>query len=357
MSVFKTLKRTDPEFKKYIWGSFSENHKAVPVSATNNGEVTFEIIPDDELNKPSFAVVLYSLTKWNYFYLLLVPVYYVFVKNMVYDRLFDIQNFIFSILSSIFLCSGLNIRNEVMDHLTGYDLAVQLGTPKPIAKGWISARNAQVLSWLFIFCSLILCAPVLMAQKEALRVAIVTLVLFVVGRFFYKNNYKFNALSEFVLFLLLGPALCSGYQVSLGSGVDTEILVFGTMWGVASMFLVFVVQFSNLFETSQAGIKNTITKIGFDKAKKYLKIWWTLFIVLWFIYHYFYSSVYWNVFTNLILIFWSFSTFIKISQVHSPIGSDLKNIRLAGFRIFYLMIFLIVAEQTWYLYNHWAWVN
>lgn len=357
MNQFKTIKKTDPLFKKYIWGQFSETEQAIPLAKADSDEVTFQIIPNEKISKPSLFKIIFLLTKWNYFYLLFTPMYFVFVKNTVYHRLFDIQSFILSIISSIFLCSGLNIRNEVIDHITGYDQAVLLGTPKPIPQGWITAWKARQISWVFIIISIFTAIPVFMAQIEALKLSVVTAILFLLGDFFYKNNYKYKVSSELVLLILLGPALTAGYQVSLGSGIDTEVLVFGLMWGVASMFLVYIVQFANIFETSQAQIKNTITKLGFDKSKTFLKWWWRLFILLWFVYHYFYSSLYWNIVTNLILIFWSLPTFIKIAEIQSPIGSKLKTIRKIGFRNFYLMMFIIIAEQTWYLINYLEWVH
>lgn len=351
-----TLKKSDADFSKYIWGTFSKTERALPIQSLNTGttqeSVTFEIKSVNEIEVPSAWIVFNRLIKWNYFFLILIPIYYVFIKNLVYQRIFDPFNFKLAALSSVFLFAGLNIRNDVLDHVSGFDRIIKSSGKKPLLSGWVTATAANRVGWILCLIALALAIPVCLHQYEATRVAGITFVLFLAGNFLNKNNYKFNYFSEFILFLILGPALCSGYQVSMGSGVDTEILIFGTTWGVGVLFLLYIVQFTNLFETSQAGIKNTLTKMGFDKSKTFLKLWWSFFIVLWIVYHYFYASVFWLWFGAIILLFCSWPVFNQISMVHSPIGSSLKQVRQSGARIFGLMVALLVIELGRYVYAH-----
>ena len=360
MSRYLTLKKSDPEYLKYIWGDFSESERALPIESLNKNEpsdsVTFEIREVKAVQAPSTMVLVSRLIKWNYFFLVFVPVYYVMTKNFVYERLFDPFNFFLAVVASFLLFAGLNIRNDVLDHVSGFDRIIKSSSAKPLMLGWMTARKAKTLSWFFIAAAMILAIPVCLKQHEAFHVALVTLVLFLIGNFLNKNNYKFNYLSEFILFLLLGPVLCSGYQVSLGSGVDTEVLVFGAAWGVAVLFLLYLVQFANLFETSQAGIKNTLTLMGFDHSKRFLKLWWALFIILWMVYHHFYASTYARWIGTATLIFCSLPVIAEISHAHSPMGSNLNRVRYAGLRIIFLMIAILVLEQTWYLYTHLKWI-
>lgn len=365
MSRFVTVKKNSSEYLKYIWGDFSSTERALPIESLNRGaeddiskeSITFEIKSVQEIKKPSFVTMLSRLIKWKYFFLVLVPIYYVMIKNFVYDRLFDPYSFILAAIGSLFLFAGLNIRNDVIDHISGFDRIIKSSSPKPILLGWITARKAKTLSWFFIFVSVLLAIPVCLRQPETIHVVGITFILLLIGNFLNKNNYKFNFFSEFILFLILGPALCSGYQVALGSGVDTEVLVFGSAWGVAVLFLLYVVQFANLFETSQSEIKNTLTLMGFDKSKLFLKSWWGFFLLLWVLYHYFYSSAYWLWCGSLALMFWSFPIFVEITHVHSPMSSGLQRVRKAGLRIIFLMITILILEQTWYLYNHVKWIS
>jgi 1,4-dihydroxy-2-naphthoate octaprenyltransferase len=356
MSRFITLKKSDADFSKYIWGTFSMTERALPIESLNTGtiqeSITFEIKSLSEIAQPSSMAIFSRLIKWNYFFLLFIPLFYVFVKNLVFQRIFDPASFVLAAVSSIFLFAGLNIRNDVLDHISGFDHIVKTIGKKPLLLGWTTADSANHVGWILCIIAMALAVTVCIHQPEAIRVVGVTLTLFLFGNFLNKNNYKFSHFSEFILFLILGPALCSGYQVAMGSGVDTEILVFGTVWGIAVLFLLYIVQFANLFETSQAGIKNTLTKMGFDQSKIFLISWWTFFILSWMVYHYLYASRFWLWFGTAILIFWSLPAFIQITQTHSPIGSDLINVRKAGSRAFGLMVGILVVELIWNLYSH-----
>ncbi|MBC7457652.1 MAG: UbiA family prenyltransferase [Bdellovibrionaceae bacterium] len=355
MNRFLTLKKTDTNFSSYIWGTFSNTERALPIESLNTGtiqeSVTFEIKTLEEIKQPSDLAIFSRLIKWNYFFLLFLPLFYITIKNFLFQRIFDTASFGLAALSSIFLFAGLNIRNDVLDHVSGFDRVIKSNGKKPLLLGWTTAESANHISWILCIIAIALAVPVCIHQREAIRVVGITLCLFLAGNFLNKNNYKFSHLSEFILFLILGPALCAGYQVAMGSGVDTEILVFGAAWGVAVLFLLYIVQFANLFETSQAGIKNTLTKMGFDKSKTFLILWWSFFIVLWVVYHYFYASRFWLWFGTAILIFWSFPTFIQIKNTHSPIGSDLIKVRKAGSRTFASMVGILVVELSWNIYS------
>lgn len=359
MSQFVTLNKKDSLFSKYIWGDFSQNLVAIPIESLNieteQESVTFEVKEKKHIKSPHPFFILLRLMKWNYFFLIFVPFYYVWVKNTLYDRLYDVQSFYMAVLSSIFLFAGLNIRNDVLDHVNGFDRIIKSRNPKPILSGWVTARSANNLAWGFIFIALILALPALYRQIEALRAAVVVFSLFIIGNFLTKNSYKYSYFSEFILFLILGPGLCAGYQTALGSGVDTEILVFGSVWGTGVLFLLYINQFANLFETSQAGIGNTLTKMGFDHSKKFLGRWWALFLLFWVVHHHYYASIYWTWFATATLVFWSFQIFIKLSNVESPMGSQLYRVRRTGYRIFLLMVSLLILEQTWYLYTKTNW--
>ena len=89
MSHFVTLKKTDADFSKYIWGTFSNTHRAVPMESLNTGtiqeSVTFEIKSLQEINQPTDLVIFGRLIKWNYFFLLFLPLFYVAVKNFLFQ--------------------------------------------------------------------------------------------------------------------------------------------------------------------------------------------------------------------------------------------------------------------------------
>lgn len=360
MKKFLTLNKNDSRYNDYIWGSFSKSEYAIPVESLNDttlkNVVTFLIQDKTSFAKPSFLRWVTYLIKWKYFSLLYIPLYLVIAKNILFNRFFDPLSLALSAIAASLLFAGLNIRNDVIDHISGYDRIISSGKIKPIMKGWINATEASKISWWLIVSSALFAVPVFFRQPESIRVAIIVSVLFLIGNFIRKNSYKDKYFAEFILFLLFGPGLLSGYQVALGSGVDTEILALGTLWGFGVLFLFYLNQLRYLFNTSKSNIVNTITKMGFDESKNFLVMWWCVFIILWALFHKFYSSTFWAFFTSFTLIFWSFPTFIKIAASRSPMGSELKLVYKIGIRNFVLMIFLIVLEATYYLVNHFQWI-
>lgn len=352
MSQFKTLKKNDPLFKSYLWGQFSDHLIARPINNLNVGSeqetVTFELVERHKINKPSMIELFFKLIKIRNYVLIFIPLLYIASKNYVDDRFFDPSSFALAIIGSLFLFAAFNIRNDIHDHLSGYDRVNIDHREKPIVKGWVTANEASMVSWILIVIAAVCSVPVMLAQHESARVVAVILILTFLGKLLSKNSYKNQRWGEIIFFLLIGPTLVAGYQTSLGSGVDTECLVFGIMWAWAIQFLVHLNNFSHIMTSSQAGIKNTITNAGFDKAKKILVLWWLLFLGLWTAFHYFYASIFWSWLATLILVFWSIPTLIKIAETQSPVGSDLLSLRKVGYRNFLLMAGLIVLEFLWY---------
>ena len=359
MSRYVTLKKNDPLFHQYLWGKCEvEKHTALPMSSLNidspEETITFEIVETSSIEKPSNWQIYMSLIKIKKLYLVLIPFLYVAVKNYVDDRFYDPLSFLLSLVSMLAIFIGFNIRNDVIDHISGYD-RVNINHNKPLLKGWISARFAAWLSNFFIGLALALSLPIIYRQRELGRVVLVVTALLFLGRLLTKNSYKNHRWGEIVFFILSGPGVVSGYQVSLGSGIDTEVLAFGILWAWSIQFLVHLNNFGHLLTSSQAGIKNTMTRYGFDGAKKIIIYWWVSFIILWATYHYFYASVFWGWFTTVILVFWSLPTLIKVAQIQSPLGSDTRMIKKIGYRNFLLMTILIVIEFTWYWLTKNSW--
>lgn len=353
---FKTLKRTDAEFDDYLWGAglhLKNKTVPLPVKTLNLGEtnetVTFQIFTQDEIKRPSISTLIASMIKLHTYILVLMPLFFVLAKNFVDDRARDPVSIVLASIASLFLYAGLNIRNDVIDHVYGYDRVNILKSNKPIARGWITAIQASRISWILMGSAALIALPAFLLEHELISVVCVVAGLFMLGQFVKQNSYKHNRVGEVILFILVGAGLASGFQVSLGAGIDTEILVFGVLWGFAVLFLIHVNNFSHILTSSQAGILNTMTRMGFDKAQKFLVIWWSMFCGVWFIYHYNYTGLVWTIFGTLLLVLWSFPLFIKILKIRSPLGSDLDMIRKEAYRAFIIMVVILFSENFWYV--------
>lgn len=353
MSDYKTAKKSDADFNSFLMGTFSNTHAALPVQSLNVGTadevVTFEIVHVFDIKRPNYFVYWLHLIKLRQFILILFPLLYVITKNYVDNRFFDPFSLSLASVAMILLFAGLNVRNDVLDHVSGFDRVNFSHSPKPIAKGWITASEASFLSSFLIAMGFLFSIPVMILQREEIRVVLIIAVLALIGKFFQKNSYKNQRIGEVILFLLMGPGLVSGYQVAVGAGVDTEVLAFGFVWGVGILFLQHLNNFSHLMTSTQAKIHNTMTRFGFDRSKKFLILWWALFLFLWLIYHFLYAGFFWTWFGGAVLFFWSIPTAIKLSAIHSPVGSDLVEAKKVGYRNFILAVVVWTVEQVWHL--------
>jgi 1,4-dihydroxy-2-naphthoate polyprenyltransferase len=356
-----TLKKTNVDFNRYLMGTFSETEVAIPIQSLNlgtqNETVTFEIVPLDQIQRPNYFLYWLHLIKLKSFLFFLLPLFAVLTKNYVDDSLRDPLSLLFTIIGGVLIFAGFNIRQDVNDHVSGFDRVFSPSVPKPILRGWITASEASFLSWFLIGLGVLICIPSFLLQQELIRVAIVLSLIFIVARFAFRNSFKTREVGEVAMFLLAGPGICSAFQVALGSGVDTEILAFGVLWGFAVLFLVHLNNFVYLMESEKFGLENAMIKYGFDQSKKFLVFWWILFVVLWILFHFFYSATYMMWFTSGLMIFWSIPTLIKFAEIQSPLGSDLFEAREKGKRNFYLMVMLYGLEQIFYVIVKMGWIS
>lgn len=353
---FVTVKKSQPEFSDYLWGRLEHvnNLRAIPVKTYDLGtadeSVTFEMKSITEIKRPGLFAFFAAFIKLNSFILILFPLFYVLEKNYYAGGYNTPLGIFFAAVSSIFLFAGLNIRNDVYDHISGFDRVNIDLNRKPIRMGWISAQLASRVSMGLIILAGVLAVPATLLQPKLMWVIAAALVLFFVGRFAKNNSYKQQHSGELILFLLIGPALAVGYQVAAGSVVDVEVIGFGALWGFLVLYLIQVNNFSHIMTSSQSGIKNTMTKLGFDWAQKFLIVTWLVFILLNLLFHFYFSTVYWTVVGTVTMLGVSVPTLLKIADIKSPMGSGLQVIRKDVQRNFLIFVLLSLIEIFWLMW-------
>ncbi len=203
---YVTLKNSDSSYLKYLWGNFSESQIAIPIKSYNLGtaeeSITFEIKELAEIKKPGFLAFLSSFVKLRSFILVLFPAFYLLTENFD-NAAFDEISILFAALAALILFAGFNIRNDVVDHITGYDRVNIDSTKKPIRMGWISAKSAVRISNILIGLAGIISIPAFLLHPPLLKVLGATIVLFFLGRLIKNNSYKNQHFGEFILFMLV----------------------------------------------------------------------------------------------------------------------------------------------------------
>ena len=346
---YVTLKQSEPDFSRFLWGLNESDKRAVPVRTYNVGTpeecVTFELKNISEISRPGVFVFVASLIKLRSFILILLPLFFVLVKTQVQGTFNDPLGGALAALACVFLFAGLNIRNDMNDHISGYDRVNLDAALKPIRRGWVTAKQLSKYSLISIGVAGVLAVPVVLLHLELLKVLGLSLVMFFAGRFAKRNSYKHQHFGEIVLFMLAGPALVSGYQLSLGAGLDTEALAFGVLWGSAVLFLVQVNNFSHIMTSSQSGITNTMTKLGFDISQKFLLLEWAGMIVAWLLFQGFFGHHVLSAPGTIVLVLCSVPLFQALLNIRSPMGSSLQTIRKKAHIAFLALSIDLVAEN------------
>src|SRR3989338_5374338 len=326
---FVSAKKEDSNFLNLLMGHSHPGLRPIPIQSLNVGMtneiVTFELVPLDQLRKPNWFIRFAGIIKLKSFILILFPFFFVLAKSGIQIGVSDPVSLFLAIIAVAFIFSGLNIRNDIVDHISGFDRVNISTSPKPILAGWATAYNLNKVSWALMICGLFVSLPVLLLQPLTIAVVI--------------------PVSLFILFLIMGLGLVTGLQLASGGVVDFQTLVFGIFWGSLVQFLLHMNNFSHLMTSTQAGIKNSITRLGFDHAKLFLAFWWLGCLTVWGWYHFLFSfgEFWWG--SSLVLVFVSILFFIRLLRIASPLGSELRKIQRFSYLLFLMMVAILFIEM------------
>lgn len=359
----RTLSRGDVDFEKYLDGSFSRSHRAIPVDTQNLNQVcetvTFKIIPKRDLRSSQKSLLAahswFRLLKVQKFLYVVFPVFLVLVKNIVDGTLQDPWSGIIATISLFLAFLAVSFRNDYTDHMIGVDRVSTHSGSRVIQSGLLTAKQIKNMGDIALLCALVLAIPVTLVQPRVVYWILAAFALGTFAQFQARKSFKFRIGGELLLFLLVGPLLSTGYQVALGGQVDSDSLIIGLLWGWLVMFIHELSLLVDIVVYSRAGFRNTVTVLGFDLARRVLAFWWTLFVVFYFFYHLFFGGTYWGWYFSIALILLTPRLVLKFKSVESPIGSDLLALYRTGKNYFLLAIAVWSLENLWYLWSTYNW--
>jgi 1,4-dihydroxy-2-naphthoate polyprenyltransferase len=351
-----TLDRRHPDFEKYIFGTFSKTQRAIPVRSLNvntaHEQVTFEIMDIQGLKLPGFFKRTLQILKIKNFTFVLFPIFLVLGKNIFDEAIQDIDLAVMSGLGALCLHIAVNLTNDVQDHVRGLDRLVPNAGSRALQKGWTTAQSLRRISFVFLAFGLLLGLPSMIQYPEIWWTVLPLAALGLAGLLSYKAGLKYRAWSEWVVFLMLGPLLTTGYQLSFGGGFDIEAIFIGVLSGWMAVFLLHLRNWQQLMFSSQAQFDNSVTRFGFEKSKKFIQWWWCGFVVLLVTYHGIYAPVAWQWVIAIGSILISVPFLVAMSNVESPLGSRLQVAVNTGHRVLVFVSLLWLFEEIWiYLFT------
>lgn len=353
MSQLITFSKKDKEFQTYLDGTFSKTHRALPLKTLNpntaSETVTFNVVPVSEISQPNIFQKIIQLYKVRTFLLILVPLMLTFTKNIEDGHLRDTSGAWLAFAGALIAFVAVNLRNDYVDHMKGIDRVLEKSGSRAIQNGWVTAARIRRASNVFLFVALVIAGILVDSYPKLGGVFAISSVVGLWAHFNKNNAFKYRIGGEFCLFLMLGPLLTLGYQISMGGKVDIEAILLGSLWGWLVLFVVHLRNFMNIFMSAQAGFKNSVNYLGFDKARRLIIFWWVSYVVALIVYHFVFASNFWGLYAAVVLILFSFPFLNKIRRISSPIGGEIRELFRTGFYLFLLSIFMWSFECIWYL--------
>lgn len=344
-----TVSRGEPTFQSYLQGTFSRDHVAVPTRTLNalssNEEVTFEIIPRKEVVRPNWLWITLKLFRPLTLSLSLGPALvslaYLIVAHVPYS-----QDLAVSTLAGTVLFHGaLNYLNDYFDHVKGEDRISPNGGSRAIQKGWVRAINVKRIGFILLFISIALGLPALIVHPS-LVILIAVLALIAGLEFSSKQlGLKYRGFGELLLFLLSGPLVSVGFSwaiAPLATPVNWgPIILIGTVFGSATVYVYHLKNIEDIFVDAQVGIRTLAVAQGFDRAKRFLWVLGAAVVVS-------FVAVASAVDRPLLILAFSvllavnvFRVTKKVTNIASPLSSDIRLIRLNGIRLHWLVLILM----------------
>jgi 1,4-dihydroxy-2-naphthoate octaprenyltransferase len=329
MTEFLTLSKSDPRFPKYIEGTFSKDHRALPLKSlnvnTSSEQVTFQILPKEKIQPPFLGLHWLQVLKIHNLLMVAFPIFLIFAKNWQNQTLRDPLSGSLGALGALFLMMAVNLRNDYLDHLSGLDRLHPRSGSHAIQKGWVTA--SQVRRWSFLYLVLgVLCGlPALILYPKILVIVGAFALLGIFGMTSFKMGLKYRRWSEWAVFLLLGPFLTIGMQFAMGAYFDWQSLFIGCLVGWLSVFYLHLKNFEQLMINDQAQFENTVTWLGFEKSKLWLIACWLILISGLLTEHWLRASFAWFGVMTLVSLSLSFPVIFSFWNLTSPLGSQMKK--------------------------------
>lgn len=346
---FKSLTPKDPQYKSYLMGEFSDTDRAIPQPSLNahsvNEIVTFEIVPKNQLEKASSMQKIRVLLKPETWLTVLVPL--IVIANLETGKVAGVSFQLAVVL--LLLMTFANWQTDLADHLEGWD-RLQGAYPKSaLQKGWMTGVQLKkgsffVLGLAFLFgVSLILKQPWVLVPYT---LAVLSLLL-LLPRWWRRTLVP--GLSTVLIFLLTGPLLTIGIDLTFDGKFSLSSFFIGAAWGIWMSFARQQKIYTKQWHFYQKNSAYFFLGLGFDKSKALMRlliptvpgamILMSLFIS---------GGSAW--FFPLLVVHSAF-VFLELQaneKVQSSIGSSLLNLQmLFQWHHYVLSLVMIMGSMVW----------
>ncbi len=271
---FVTLLRSDPEFKSYIEGSFSEKSFALPVDSYNvhstRERVTFRILSKEKIQRPLWPKILWTAARPVFLTLGLGPLLTVWAFILSTGQSVSLLYAFSASFALLFLHLSVFLLNDYSDHVSGQDRLSSRRGSQVIQKGWMVAYQVRRLGYFCFLLGALAGLPALSVDFSSLSVIAGIGGLAILSYSFLNERWKSLGLSDFLLFCCLGPLLTYAYGLVISGQHSLELLFLGFVFGLGANLVFQLRQLEALFKEPPQRISSWIARLGFDRARVFL---------------------------------------------------------------------------------------
>lgn len=266
---FITLTRDDPDFERYLLGTFSRTERALPVetfrSRSTRERVTFRIVPVEKLSRPPWWVAYLWSCRPDLWGLTLGPAVAVWLGHRESLPEWNRWPSWLALVGVFFLHTASFLYNDVQDHLKGTDRLNRRRGSQVIQRGWCSAAEMKRWAGVHLALAAILAVPAFLHAPVGLTavcVAAAVALALLMGNW----GSRFG-LGDLALTMLFGPLLTMGVALASFGATTWADAALGLGFGVMATWVFQVRQFENLFRSRPDSFHTFLGRLNFDEAR------------------------------------------------------------------------------------------
>lgn len=266
---FITISKSDPQFRTYLEGDFSQTQYAQPVQSLfvtqPQEQVTFKLISQPSFSWPIALSSWYSLERnFFLFFPILVSMSYLYHEKLE----MDLSLMVSSILGLQFFLLALTLYNDYHDYIYGFDRVNENNHRKPLVMGFIRAYQARQLALVFFVLAIAVSSwcfwmkPLTLVFAFLASCAGLTLVI--------GQKWQFlRSWSLLATFLMVGPLLVVGFEFLFYDTVSTESIMLGLLLGLHALKYDYLKQMREIYYSTKVHISTFANRLGFEKSKRF----------------------------------------------------------------------------------------
>lgn len=270
--IYKSLTPRDPEFQSYLMGDFSDSERAIPMPGLNlqtiNDVVTFEVGPKELVENAHPLRKLLALLKPETWLTVLVPLLVVHHLNPETSWMVTLWLGLVLLLALTFA----NWKSDLSDHLEGWDRLQGSQSTLVLQKGWFTGVQLQKWGRGVLAAAVILGVPLMAKYPWVLApyLVLALVLLILIPRWWRRSTLP--GLASFLIFLLTGPLLTTGIDLTLNGHLNTDSLLVGVMWGLWMSFVRQQRIYTKQWYLYQRKPSASFIGLGFDRTKALMRL-------------------------------------------------------------------------------------